>query len=559
MTAQYSFVIKDLRKLVPPKREILKGIWLSFYPGAKIGVLGNNGAGKSTLLKIMAGVDKEFLGEAWGAPGLKIGYLAQEPQLDPNKTVKENVDEGVAETRKLLTRFEELSMQLGEDMPEAKMNKLLDEQGRLQDQIDASNAWELDHTVDMAMDALRCPPGDADVTKISGGEKRRVALCRLLLSKPDMLLLDEPTNHLDAESVLWLEKHLEEFRGTVVAITHDRYFLENVAKWILELDRGEGHPFEGNYTTWLEIKAKRLKDEDRQADARQKMLQRELEWVRLSPKARQAKSKARLNRYEEMLAESQKDQIDSALEISIPPGPRLGNEVVVFDGVSKAFGDRLLIDNLTFSLPRGGIVGVIGPNGAGKTTLFRMIMGLEKPDKGKIKIGDTVKLGYVDQSRDVLDDAKTIYDEISDGSDSVMIGEKSINARAYVSAFNFKGQDQQKRVGILSGGERNRVHLARMIKRAGNVLLLDEPSNDLDVDTLRALEDGLTKFPGCVVVISHDRWFLDRIATHILAFEGDSHVEWFEGNFEDYEADRKRRFGADADQPHRIKYKPLRT
>ncbi|MBA3539046.1 MAG: energy-dependent translational throttle protein EttA [Deltaproteobacteria bacterium] len=560
MTAQYTFVMKDLRKLVPPKREILKGIWLSFYPGAKIGVLGNNGAGKSTLLKIMAGVDKDFLGEAWPAPGLKIGYLAQEPHLDETKTVKENVDEGVAETRALLTRFEELSMKLGEDMPEAQMNKLLDEQGRLQDQIDASNAWELDHTVDMAMDALRCPPGDSDVTKISGGEKRRVALCRLLLSKPDMLLLDEPTNHLDAESVAWLERHLEEFRGTVVAITHDRYFLENVAQWILEMDRGEGKPFEGNYTGWLELKAKRSKDEEKQQDARQRMLQRELEWVRLSPKARQAKSKARLNRYDEMMAEAaQKDIVDASLEIQIPPGPRLGGEVVAFKGVSKSFGERLLIDDLTFALPRGGIVGIIGPNGAGKTTLFRMIMGQEKPDKGTIKIGDTVKLSYVDQSRDVLDANKTLYDEISEGSESVMIGEKSINARAYVSSFNFKGQDQQKRVGILSGGERNRVHLAKMIKRGGNVLLLDEPSNDLDVDTLRALEDGLEKFPGCAVVITHDRWFLDRIATHILAFEGESHVEWFEGNFQDYEADRKRRLGNDADQPHRIKYKPLRA
>ncbi len=557
MTAQYTFVIKDLRKLVPPKREILKSIWLSFYPGAKIGVLGNNGAGKSTLLKIMAGVDKDFLGEAWPAPGLKIGYLAQEPHLDETKTVKQNVDEGVIEIQKLLTRFEELSNLMGEDMPEAKMTKLLEEQGRLQDQIDANNAWELDHTVEMAMDALRCPPGDADVTTLSGGEKRRVALCRLLLSKPDMLLLDEPTNHLDAESVAWLERHLEEFRGTVVAITHDRYFLENVAKWILELDRGEGHPFEGNYTGWLELKAKRLKDEDRQADARQKMLQRELEWVRLSPKARQAKSKARLNRYDEMMAEAQKESVDSSLEINIPPGGRLGSEVVSFENVSKSFGDRLLIDDLTFKLPRGGIVGIIGPNGAGKTTLFRMIMGQEKPDKGKIKIGETVQLGYVDQSRDALAPDATIYDEIAQGSDSVMIGEKSINARAYVSSFNFKGQDQQKRVGILSGGERNRVHLAKMIKRAGNVLLLDEPSNDLDVDTLRALEDGLLKFPGCAVVISHDRWFLDRVATHILAFEGDSHVEWFEGNFQDYEADRKRRLGNDADQPHRIKYKPI--
>jgi len=559
MAAQYTYVMKDLRKLVPPKREILKGIWLSFYPGAKIGVLGNNGAGKSTLLRIMAGVDKDFLGEAWPAPGLKIGYLPQEPQLDPAKTVKENVDEGVEETRKLLQRFEEVSMKLGEDMSEKEMDKLLAEQGRLQDQIEAANAWELDHTVEMAMDALRCPPGDADVTKISGGERRRVALCRLLLSKPDMLLLDEPTNHLDAESVAWLERMLEEFKGTVVAITHDRYFLDNVAKWILELDRGEGHPFEGNYSGWLELKAKRLKDEERQQDARQKMLARELEWVRLSPKARQAKSKARLNRYEEMVAESQKEQRDPSLEIVIPPGPRLGGEVVSFEGVSKSFGDRLLIDNLTFKLPRGGIVGVIGPNGAGKTTLFRMIMGVEQPDKGKIKIGDTVKLGYVDQSRDSLDDNKSIYEEVSEGSEHMQVGERSILVRSYVSSFNFKGQDQQKKVGILSGGERNRVHLAKMIKRGGNLLLLDEPSNDLDVDTLRALEDGLEKFPGCAVVISHDRWFLDRIATHILAFEGDSHVEWFEGNFQDYEADRKRRLGDDADQPHRLKYKPIRA
>ncbi len=557
MTAQYTYVMKDLRKLVPPKREILKGIHLSFYPGAKIGVLGNNGAGKSTLLRIMAGVDKEFLGEAWPAPGLKIGYLPQEPQLDPTKTVKENVDEGVAETRALLQRFEEVSMKLGEDLSPEKMEKLLDEQGRLQDQIEAVNAWELDHQVEMAMDALRCPPGDADVTVISGGERRRVALCRLLLSKPDMLLLDEPTNHLDAESVAWLERMLEEFKGTVVAITHDRYFLDNVAKWILELDRGEGRPFEGNYSGWLELKAKRMKDEERQQDARSKALARELEWVRLSPKARQAKSKARLNRYEEMVAEASTDQRDASLEIVIPPGPRLGGEVVSFEGVSKAFGDRQLIDNLTFKLPRGGIVGVIGPNGAGKTTLFRMIMGVEKPDKGKVIVGDTVKLGYVDQSRDALLENNTIYDEISEGSESMMMGERSINSRSYVSSFNFKGQDQQKRVGILSGGERNRVHLAKMIKRGGNLLLLDEPSNDLDVDTLRALEDGLEKFPGCAVVISHDRWFLDRIATHILAFEGDSHVEWFEGNFADYEADRKRRFGDDADQPHRIKYKPI--
>jgi len=558
MTAQYTFVMKDLRKLVPPQRHILKGIHLSFYPGAKIGVLGNNGAGKSTLLRIMAGVDKDFLGEAWPAPGLKIGYLPQEPQLDPTKTCFQNVDEGVAETRALLARFEEVSMRLGEDLSAKEMDKLLAEQGRLQDQIEAVNAWELDHQVEMAMDALRCPPGDADVTVCSGGERRRIALCRLLLSNPDMLLLDEPTNHLDAESVAWLEKMLENFKGTVVAITHDRYFLDNVAKWILELDRGEGHPFQGNYSAWLELKAKRLKDEERQGDARQKMLARELEWVRLSPKARQAKSKARLNRYEEMMEEAQKEARDPALEIVIPPGARLGGEVVSFEGVSKSFGDRQLIDNLTFKLPRGGIVGVIGPNGAGKTTLFRMIMGVEKPDKGVVKVGDTVKLGYVDQSRDALDPDKTIYDEISEGIDSMTVGERTFHTRSYVSSFNFKGQDQQKRVGILSGGERNRVHLAKMIKRAGNLLLLDEPSNDLDVDTLRALEDGLEKFPGCAVVISHDRWFLDRIATHILAFEGNSHVEWFEGNFADYEADRHRRLGTDADQPHRIKYKPIR-
>jgi ATP-binding cassette ChvD family protein len=557
MATQYTYTIKDLRKIVPPKREILKGIWLSFYPGAKIGVLGNNGAGKSTLLKIMAGVDKDFVGEAMPAPGLKIGYLEQEPQLDPNKDVFGNVMDGVAETRALLTRFEALSNRLGEEMPDAEMDKLLAEQGALQDKIEAANAWELEHTVEMAMDALRCPPGDADVTKLSGGERRRVALCRLLLSKPDMLLLDEPTNHLDAESVQWLEKHLEEFKGTVVAITHDRYFLDNVAKWILELDRGEGHPFEGNYTGWLELKAKRLKDEEKQQDARSRMLARELEWVRSSPKARQAKSKARLARYDELVAESQREIRDPSLEIVIPPGPRLGGEVVSFEGVSKSFGDRLLIDNLTFKLPRGGIVGVIGPNGAGKTTLFRMIMGVEKPDKGVVKIGETVKLGYVDQSRDTLTATNGVWEEISDGLEQIQLGERVVPSRAYVSSFNFKGQDQQKKVGILSGGERNRVHLAKMIRTAGNVLLLDEPSNDLDVDTLRALEDGISKFPACAVVITHDRWFLDRIATHILAFEGDSHVEWFEGNFQDYEADRHRRFGTDADVPHRIKYKKL--
>jgi energy-dependent translational throttle protein EttA len=559
MGYQYVFVMKDLRKIVPPKREILKGIWLSFFPGAKIGVIGNNGAGKSTLLRIMAGVDKDFNGEATPAPGLKVGFLEQEPHLDPSKDVRGNVEDGVAETRALLTRFEELSMRLGEDISADEMDKLLAEQGELQDKIEAADAWELDHTVEVAMDALRCPPGDADVTKISGGERRRVALCRLLLSKPDMLLLDEPTNHLDAESVLWLEKHLEQFPGTVVAITHDRYFLDNVAKWILELDRGEGHPFEGNYSAWLEHKAKRLHDEDKQASARERMLQRELEWVRSSPKARQAKSKARMQRYDEMVAEAQREARDPALEIVVPPGPRLGNEVVVFDQVCKGFGDRELIEDLTFKLPRGGIVGVIGPNGAGKTTLFRMIMGHEQPDTGTIKIGDTVELGYVDQSRDALADGKGVWEEISDGLEQVQLGEQLVASRAYVSSFNFKGADQQKKVGTLSGGERNRVHLAKMIRRAGNVLLLDEPTNDLDVDTLRALEDGLTRFPGCAVVISHDRWFLDRIATHILAFEGDSHVEFFEGNFADYEADRHRRLGSDADTPHRIKYKPLKA
>ena len=557
MSQQYVYVMKDLRKIVPPKREILKGIWLSFLPGAKIGVLGNNGAGKSTLMRIMAGVDKEFVGEAWPAPGLKIGYLSQEPHLDPTKDVRGNVEEGVAETRALLTKFEEVSMKMGEDLSDDEMQKAMDQQAALQDQIEAVNGWELDHYLDMAMDALRLPPGDADVTKISGGERRRVALCRLLLAKPQMLLLDEPTNHLDAESVAWLEKTLEKFAGTVVAITHDRYFLENVAEWILELDRGEGHPHHGNYSSWLEQKAKRLHDEESKQNARERMLTRELEWVRASPKARQAKSKARLARYDEMVAESKSEKRDPTMEIVIPPGPRLGNEVVAFEGVYKSFGDRQLIENLTFKLPRGGIVGVIGPNGAGKTTLFRMIMGIEQPDKGTIKIGETVKLGYVDQSRDALDDKKTAFEEITDGSEQIMLGETSINSRAYVSSFNFRGPDQQKYVGNLSGGERNRVHLAKMIRTAGNLLLLDEPSNDLDVDTLRALEDGLIKFPGCAVVISHDRWFLDRIATHILAFEGDSHVEWFEGNYVDYEADKLRRLGHDADQPHRIKYKPI--
>ena len=557
MGYQYIYVMKGLGKVVPPKREILKDIWLSFFPGAKIGVLGANGAGKSSLLRIMAGQDKEFVGEAWPADGVKVGYLPQEPQLDPSKDVFGNVEEAVAGTRSLLTRFEEISNRLGEDIDGDTMEKLLEEQARLQDAIDAANAWELDRTIEIAMDALRTPPGDADVTTLSGGERRRVALCKILLSRPDMLLLDEPTNHLDAESVAWLERHLAEFPGTVVAVTHDRYFLDNVAGWILELDRGHGIPFEGNYSSWLEQKKARLEQEEKQAGARNRALERELEWVRTSPKARHAKSKARLSRYEELLEESKTAQKDPAMEIIIPPGPRLGNEVVIAEGVRKAFGDNLLMEDLSFRLPRGGIVGVIGPNGAGKTTLFRMIVGQEKPDAGKLTIGDTVKLAYVDQNRDALEADKSIWQEISEGAETIELGSRQVNSRAYVSSFNFKGADQQKKVGMLSGGERNRVHMAKLIKSAGNVLLLDEPTNDLDVDTLRALEDALTSFPGCAVIISHDRWFLDRIATHILAFEGDSKTVWFEGNYRDYEADRKRRLGEEADQPHRIKYKKL--
>jgi sulfate-transporting ATPase len=557
MGYQYIYVMKGLGKVVPPKREILKDIWLSFFPGAKIGVLGANGAGKSSLLRIMAGQDKEFVGEAWPADGVKVGFLPQEPQLNPDKDVFGNVEEAVAETRSLLTRFEDISNRLGEDIDGDTMEKLLEEQGRLQDAIDAANAWELDRTVEIAMDALRTPPGDARVDTLSGGERRRVALCKVLLAKPDMLLLDEPTNHLDAESVAWLERHLAEFPGTVVAVTHDRYFLDNVAGWILELDRGSGIPFEGNYSSWLEQKKARLEQEDKQAGARNRALERELEWVRTSPKARHAKSKARLSRYEELLEESKTAQKDPAMEIIIPPGPRLGNEVVIAEGVKKAFGDLLLMDDLSFRLPRGGIVGVIGPNGAGKTTLFRMIVGQEVPDGGTLTIGDTVKLAYVDQSRDALDADKSVWQEISEGAEVIELGGRQINSRAYVSSFNFKGSDQQKKVGMLSGGERNRVHMAKLIKSAGNVLLLDEPTNDLDVDTLRALEDALTSFPGCAVIISHDRWFLDRIATHILAFEGDSKTVWFEGNYRDYEADRKRRLGEEADQPHRIKYKKL--
>ena len=556
MAHQYIYTMQNLRRVHPPNKEVLKGIYLSFYPGAKIGVLGSNGSGKSTLLRIMAGVDKDFFGDAKPADGIRIGYLPQEPELDPTKNVLGNVEEAVAKTKALLQRFDEVNLKLGEDMKPAEMDKLLDEQGKLQDAIEAANGWDLDRTLEIAMDALRLPPGDADVSKLSGGERRRVALCRMLLERPDMLLLDEPTNHLDAESVAWLEHYLHEYPGTVVAVTHDRYFLDNVAGWILELDRGAGIPWEGNYSSWLEQKRKRLEGEEKAESARQRTLARELEWVRASPRARQAKSKARLAAYEEMLAdESQKR--DETVEISIPPGPRLGDVVVKADKLRKGYGDNLLIDDLTFNLPRGGIVGIIGANGAGKTTLFRMITGQEKPDGGTLRIGDTVKLAYVDQSRDTLDGDKTVFDEIAQGAEMLEIGKRKIPARAYVAGFNFKGTDQQKRVKDLSGGERNRVHLAKLLRSGGNVLLLDEPTNDLDVDTLRALEDALLAFAGCVVVISHDRWFLDRIATHILAFEGDSQVVWFEGNYQDYEADRRRRLGAEADQPHRIRYKKL--
>ncbi|MDX2193730.1 MAG: energy-dependent translational throttle protein EttA [Gemmatimonadales bacterium] len=556
MAGEYIFTMRDLRKVVPPSREILKGIYLSFYPGAKIGVLGSNGAGKSTLLRIMAGVDQDFLGEAKPLAGTKIGYLPQEPQLDPAKDVRGNVEDGVAHLRATLDEFNAISARFAEPMDDAEMEKLLEKQGRLQERIDHLNLWELDHKVDLAMDALRLPAPEADVTKLSGGEKRRVALCRLLLSEPDMLLLDEPTNHLDAESVAWLEKYLERFEGTVVAITHDRYFLDNVAKWILELDRGAGIPWEGNYSSWLDQKQKRMAVEEKQASARQKTLERELEWVRQSPTARQAKSKARLQRFEELRAEAER-QVEGSVEIVIPVPERLGEEVVIARGLRKAFGDRLLFDNLNFSLPRGGIVGVIGPNGAGKTTLFRMITGQEQPDGGELVVGQTVKVGYVDQSRESLDGAKTLYEEISGGQDEFLFGTRKVNARAYCAGFNFRGPDQQKRVKDLSGGERNRVHMAKLLKGGGNLLLLDEPTNDLDVDTLRALEDALLGFAGCAVVISHDRWFLDRIATHILAFEGESEVHWFEGNYQEYIADLKRRKGPHADEPHRIRYKPL--
>src|SRR6188508_135827 len=556
MAHQYIYTMQNLRRVHPPNKEVLKGIYLSFYPGAKIGVLGSNGSGKSTLLRIMAGVDKDFFGDAKPADGIRIGYLPQEPALDPAKNVLQNVELAVANTKRLLTRFDEVNLKLGEDLKPGEMEKLLDEQGKLQDAIEAANGWDLDRTLEIAMDALRCPPPDADVTKLSGGERRRVALCRTLLERPDMLLLDEPTNHLDAESVAWLEHHLHEFPGTIVAVTHDRYFLDNVAGWILELDRGAGIPWEGNYSSWLDQKKKRLEGEEKAESVCQRMLARELEWVRASPRARQAKSKARLAVYEQLLAEESQKR-DEAIEISIPPGPRLGDVVVKAEKLSKGYGDTLLIDDLTFNLPRGGIVGIIGANGAGKTTMFRMITGQEKPDGGALRIGDTVKLAYVDQSRDTLDGNKTAFDEIAQGAEILEIGKRKIPARAYVAGFNFKGTDQQKRVKDLSGGERNRVHLAKLLRSGGNVLLLDEPTNDLDVDTLRALEEALLAFAGCVVVISHDRWFLDRVATHMLAFEGDSQVVWFEGNYQDYEADRHRRLGTAADQPHRIKYRKL--
>jgi sulfate-transporting ATPase len=553
---QYIYVMQGLRKAFPGGREVVKDVTLAFLPGAKIGVLGVNGAGKSTLLKIMAGLDTEYTGEARVAEGATVGYLQQEPDLDPEKDVFGNVLEGMKETHDLLQEFEEISNKFAEPMEDDEMNALIERQGELQEKIDAVDGWELERTVEIAMDALRCPPGDADVTKLSGGERRRVALCRLLLQKPDLLLLDEPTNHLDAESVAWLERFLDDYPGTVVAVTHDRYFLDNVAGWILELDRGRALPFEGNYSSWLEQKEKRLAQEEREESTRQKTLARELEWVRSSPRARQAKSKARVAAYEDLLAQA-RDKAPTSAQIVIPAGERLGDLVIEATGVKKAFGEKFLIDGLDFKLPPGGIVGVIGPNGAGKTTLFRMITGQETPDEGELRIGDSVTLGYVDQSRDSLNDDATVWEEISEGEAEVELGKRKVQSRAYVGAFNFRGPDQQKKVGQLSGGERNRVHLAKMLKSGANVILLDEPTNDLDVDTLRALEEALAEFAGCAVIISHDRWFLDRIATHILAFEGDSHVEWFEGNYDDYEADRKRRLGADADQPHRIKYKPL--
>jgi ATP-binding cassette ChvD family protein len=556
MAGEYIFTMRDLRKVVPPSREILKGIFLAFFPGAKIGVLGANGAGKSSLLRIMAGVDHDYLGDARPLPGIKIGYLPQEPELDDSKDVRGNVEEAVAEQRAMLRQFEELSARFAEPMSDEEMTRLLEKQGNLQERIDALGLWELDHKVDIAMDALRLPPGDAHVKTLSGGERRRVALCRVLLEQPDMLLLDEPTNHLDAESVWWLERYLAEFSGTVVAVTHDRYFLDNVAGWILELYQGAGIPWEGNYSSWLAQKQARLANEEKQASARQKTLQRELEWIRMAPRARQAKSKARITRYEELREEAER-QTEGTAEILIPVPDRLGDDVVIAKDVAKGYGDRLLFEKLSFSLPRGGIVGVIGPNGAGKTTLFRMITGQEQPDAGTLQVGSTVKIAYVDQSREALDPEHTVYQEISGGQDQLQFGRRTVNARAYCAGFNFRGADQQKKVGTLSGGERNRVHLAKLLKSGGNLLLLDEPTNDLDVDTLRALEEALLSFAGCAVVISHDRWFLDRIATHILAFEGNSEVFWYEGNYQLYIEDLRKRKGSEADQPHRVAYRRL--
>ena len=553
---QYVYVMQNLTKVFPGGKELFKGITLSFFPGAKIGVLGVNGAGKSTLLKIMAGVDKEFNGEAWAADGVKVGYLEQEPKLDPQKNVMENIMDGLGETRDLLKKFEEVSMRFAEPMSDEEMNDLINEQAELQEKIDACNGWDFERNIQIAMDALRCPPADADVTKLSGGEKRRVALCRLLLQKPDMLLLDEPTNHLDAESVAWLEKHLQNYNGTVVMVTHDRYFLDNVTGWILEIDRGQGIPYEGNYSSWLEQKRKRLEQEEKEETARQRTLANELEWIKKNPKARQAKSKARINAYDELLQTAAKEKVTTA-NINIPMTERLGDLVIEAEHISKGFGDKLLIDDLSFRIPKGAIVGIIGPNGAGKTTLFRMITGQEKPDSGTIRIGDTVDLGYVDQSRDELNPDKNVWEEISDGLDMINLGKKEFPSRAYVGQFNFKGGDQQKKVGQLSGGERNRVHLAKMLRKGANVIMLDEPTNDLDVDTLRSLEEGIMNYPGCVLVTSHDRWFLDRLATHILAYEGNGHVEWFEGNFEEYEKDKVRRLGEDACNPHAMKFKPL--
>ena len=553
---QYAYVMKDLTKAYPGGREVFKGITLSFLPGVKIGVLGVNGAGKSTLLKIMAGRETEYGGEAWAAEGVRVGYLEQEPHLDPDKTVAENVMEAFGPLKAALDRFNAISEEFNEPMDDDKMNALLAEQAELQETIDAEDGWELDRRIEIALDALRCPPPDSPVTKLSGGERRRVALCRLLLDKPELLLLDEPTNHLDAESVAWLEKTLREYVGTVMIVTHDRYFLDNVTNWILEIERGRGYPFEGNYSSWLEQKRKRLKQEEKEESSRQRALAAEQEWIQSSPRARQTKSRARIEKYEQMLAKSA-EMAGGTAEIVIPPGPRLGGTVITAESVRKAYGNHLLIDELSFKLPPGGIVGVIGPNGAGKTTLFRMITEQETPDTGTLAVGDTVKLGYVDQSRDSLDGSKTVWEEISGGTDVIYLGKRAVQSRAYVGAFNFKGSDQQKRVGVLSGGERNRVHLAKMLKSESNVILLDEPTNDLDVDTLRALEEALAEFAGCAVIISHDRWFLDRLATHILAFEGDSHVEWFEGNFQAYEEDKRRRLGEGSTDPHRIKYRPL--